>query len=93
MAGRIRRSVKAVPSGTIRKSQTAMFISAEQTGTGSSQNVAHGLPGIPSAVFVVPTDLTPATVGQYSVVEGAHDATNVKVTVTTSKKFKVMAWL
>jgi predicted RecA/RadA family phage recombinase len=68
-----------------------IFISAEQTGTGSAQNVAHGLGVVPSRVFVAPTDLTPATVGSYSVVEGSHTTTNVVVTVTTSKKFKVLA--
>ncbi len=69
-----------------------VFISTEQTGTGSSQNIAHGLARAPSVVFIAPTDLTPATVGSYSVVEGTHDATNIVVTVTSGKKFKVLAW-
>lgn len=68
------------------------FKSAELTGTGAAQNVAHGLGRVPSFVLVIPTDLTPATVGAYSVVEGAHNATNVIVTVTLSKKFRVFAW-
>lgn len=74
--------------------QTGMkvFVSAEQTGTGSAQNIAHGMGIVPFKVFVAPTDLTPATVGSYVVTEGAHDATNIVVTVTTSKKFKVMAF-
>jgi hypothetical protein len=66
-------------------------VSAEQTGTGSAQNVAHGLGVIPRFVMVSPTDLTPATVGSYVVTEGTHTTTNVVVTVTTSKKFKVLA--
>jgi hypothetical protein len=70
----------------------AVFVSAEQTGTGSAQNVAHGLGVIPRFVLVVPTDLTPATVGSYVVTEGTHTTTNVVVTVTTSKKFKVLAF-
>lgn len=73
------------------QSGAKIFISAEQTGTGSPQNIAHGLGVIPFKVFVAPTDLTPATVGSYAVTEGSHDATNVVVTVTTSKKFKVLA--
>lgn len=73
------------------KGHNRIFISAEQTGTGSAQNVAHGLGVIPAAVFIAPTDLTPATVGSYSVTEGTHTTTNVVVTVTTSKKFKVLA--
>jgi len=69
-----------------------IFISTEQTGTGSAQNIAHGLARAPSVVFVAPTDTSPATVGQYTVTEGAHDSTNVVVTVTSGKKFKVLAW-
>lgn len=68
-----------------------IFISTEQTGTGSAQNIAHGLGVTPSKVVVVPTDLAPATTGQYTVTEGTHDGTNVVVTVTSSKKFKVIA--
>ena len=69
-----------------------VFFSTEQTGTGASQNVAHGLGIKPRGVVVWPTDLTPATVGSYSVVEGTHAATNVVLTVTSGKKFKVFAW-
>jgi hypothetical protein len=68
-----------------------VFVSAEQTGTGSAQNIAHGMAVVPALVFVAPTDTSPATVGQYTVTEGTHDATNVVVTVTSGKKFKVLA--
>lgn len=68
-----------------------IFVSAELTGTGSAQNVAHGMAVVPAAVFVAPTDTNPATLGQYTVTEGTHDAANVVVTVTLSKKFKVLA--
>lgn len=79
-------------TGTLGLAGAGVFVSAEQTGNGGAQNVAHGLGVAPSKVVVVPTDLTPATVGQYSAVEGAHDATNVVVTVTNGKKYKVIAW-
>jgi hypothetical protein len=69
------------------------FVSTEQTGTGSAQNIAHGLGATPSKVVIVPTDTNPATTGAYTATEGAHTATNVIVTVTTGKKYKVMAWL
>lgn len=72
--------------------KAAVFISTEQTGTGSSQNVAHGLGTTPSKVLVAPTDTAPSTTGAYTVAEGSHDATNVVVTVTSGKKFKVLAW-
>lgn len=68
------------------------FVSTEATGTGSAQNIAHGLGVIPSAVFVSATDLTPSTVGSFVVTEGTHTTTNIVLTVTTSKKFKVIAF-
>lgn len=83
-------SVK-IADGTIVFADTAMFVSTEQTGTGAPQNVAHGLGVTPSEVLVIPTDTAPATVGDYTAIEGAHDSTNVIVTVTLSKKFKVWA--
>ena len=67
------------------------FVSAEQTGTGSAQNIAHGLGVVPALVMVAPTDTAPATVGVYTVTEGTHDATNVIVTCTSGKKYKVLA--
>lgn len=73
--------------------EAQVFVSTEQTGTGSAQNVAHGLASTPSKVFIAPTDTNVATVGAYTVVEGTHDATNVVVTVTSGKKFKVLAFV
>jgi hypothetical protein len=70
---------------------TKMFVSAEQTGTGSAQSIAHGLGVAPAAVLIVPTDTSPATVGAYTAVEGTHTSTNVLATVTTGKKYKVWA--
>ncbi|MCU1326879.1 MAG: hypothetical protein JWN34_2249, partial [Bryobacterales bacterium] len=70
----------------------AIFKSTEQTGTGSAQNVAHGLGVVPTRIAVYPSDLSPATVGSVVLAEGTHTSTNVVVTVTTSKKFFVIAW-
>lgn len=70
---------------------TQKFISSEQTGTGSSQNVAHGLGVVPTRVLVTYTDLTPATAGSVNVTYGSHTSTNVVVTVTSGKKFLVFA--
>lgn len=70
-----------------------VFVSAEQTGTGSAQNVAHGLAATPTKVLIVPTDTAPATTGAYTATEGTHTSTNVVVTVTSGKKFKVWASL
>jgi hypothetical protein len=79
-------------NGAVTLAKAKVFFSTEQTGTGSAQNIAHGLGVTPTGILIAPTDLTPATVGSYVVTEGAHTSTNVVVTVTTSKKFKVIAW-
>lgn len=68
------------------------FKSAETTGTGSSQNLAHGLGVVPSVVMVIPSDTAPATTGAYTMTEGVHTTTDVVVTVTSGKKFFVFAW-
>lgn len=80
-----------LPSGAVTFAKSKMFVSVEQTGTGVPQNIAHGLGAVPAAVLISPTDLSAATVGQYTAVEGAHDATNLVITVTTGKKYKVWA--
>jgi hypothetical protein len=92
MSGYIRAN-RFIRDGIITKSKTMMFISTEQTGTGSAQNIAHGLGRVPSVIMVAPTDTSPATVGVYTVTEGTHTSTNVVVTVTSGKKFKVQAWV
>lgn len=82
-------TVRVRLNGTMAK---AIFKSAELTGTGSAQNVAHGLAVTPTRIAVYPSDLAPATTGAYTLTEGTHTSTNVVVTVTTSKKFFVIAW-
>lgn len=64
------------------------FTSTEQTGTSASQNIAHGLGSTPSLVWWAPSGLSG---GACTFVPGAHDATNVKMTVTTGEKFYVFA--
>lgn len=65
------------------------FVSAEQTGTGAEQSLAHGLEKAPSAVLAIITDNT-ATPG-FTVAEGTHTATETKFTVTADVKYKVLA--
>jgi len=69
-------------------SGTAVFLSTEQTGTGGPQNVAHGFGAVPVLAFAIPSDLTG---GAYAVSYGAHDGTNVVVTVTNGEKYRVVA--
>lgn len=65
----------------------AMFTSTEQTGTGSSQNIAHGFGSTPSSYQIIPSDTTAGWV----VSARSADATNVTVTVTNGAKFYVHA--
>jgi hypothetical protein len=65
-----------------------IFVSAIETGTGSSQSIAHGLGVVPSAVVV---SFTGSTTSQ-AVTEGTHTTTNVVVTVTSAATFKVTAY-
>ena len=70
----------------------SVFKSSEQTGTGGAQDIAHGLAVTPGLVMVFPTDLTPGTDGDYAMTEGSHGSTNVVVTVTSGKKYMVVAF-
>ena len=68
----------------------SIFKSTEQTGTGSAQNIAHGLGTTPSLVWVTVTE-DPGGTG-FDVTEGSHGSTNCVVTVTTGVKYKVLAF-
>jgi hypothetical protein len=63
-----------------------LFFSSQVVGTGSSQNVAHGLGAVPAGVVAVPTD-------GGTVTYGTHTSTNVVVNVTSGKHVDVIAWL
>lgn len=65
-----------------------IFLSTEQTGTGSSQSVSHGLGVIPSKILL---SLTSVAAGGATITEGTHTITNVVATVTSGAKFKVLA--
>lgn len=77
-------------NSTIQSGKISFFKSTEQTGTGSEQNIAHGLGRTPSLVWVSSSDDNGVT-GAITLTEGTHDSTNVKVTATTSAKYKVLA--
>jgi len=79
-----------VKDASIKKADRLCSLSAEQTGTGAEQSIAHGLGVTPSLVMIIITG-SPATYAALTVTEGTHDATNVKVTVTSGWKYKVYA--
>jgi hypothetical protein len=74
----------------MRTRKPNVFVSSEQTGTGSSQSIAHNLGVKPRLVFVCITG-SPSSYSQLSVTEGTHTSTNVVVTVSSNWKFKVVA--
>lgn len=80
-------------NGSVTVAKMRVFKSTEQTGTGSAQNIAHGLGATPGLVIVYPTDTNAATTGNYVVTEGSHTSTNVVVTVTSGKKYRVVAFV
>jgi len=84
--------VTTIGAGKVTKAKAAVFVSTEQTGTGSAQNVAHGLGAVPAVVLVAPTELAAGLAAGYDCAEGTHTSTNVVVTVTSGAKFKVLAW-
>jgi len=86
-------STSKIAAGAVTVAKMKVFKSTELTGTGAAQNVAHGLGVEPSLVLVYPTDTNVATTGAYMVSEGTHTLTNVVVTVTTGKKFRVVAFV
>lgn len=81
-----------IADGAVTKAKAKAFFSTEVTGTGSSQDVAHGLAAVPAAVLVAFTELPADLAAGADIAEGAHDATNVKLTITNGLKVKLMAW-
>lgn len=69
---------------------TGYFLSSQQTGTGSAQNIAHGLGVTPNLVFAIPDDIGGG--GVFSASYGSHDSTNVVVTFSNGQKYRVVAF-
>lgn len=83
-----------VRGGHINTQGLGYFQSTEQTGTGASQNIAHGWDVAPNNVFFVVTEIPDALAeAGYDITPGTHDATNIVVTVTSGIKFKAIAFL
>lgn len=73
------------------RSTFGKFTSAEQTGTGSSQNIPHSLGTTPAMVWATITEAGAALAGGLDIAAGAHDATNAVFTVTSGLKYVVYA--
>lgn len=75
-------------ANAVTKAKMALFVGNGKIGTGSSQNIAHGLGVAPTAVIV---SFEGSTTSQ-AVTYGSHTSTNVVVTVTTAAVFTVIAF-
>ena len=80
-----------IKDATIKAQDAQIFVSAETAGTGSAQNIEHGLTGTPSKVIVTLTEFGGSTACDVS--QGTHTGTNIVVTVTAGVKFQVWAMI
>ncbi len=71
--------------------QRGIFVSTEQTGTGSAQSIPHDLGAVPRMVFVALTG-GPATYTQPTITLGSHTATHIVVTVTADWRYRIIAF-
>lgn len=78
-----------IAADAVTAAKAHVFLSTEQTGNGSAQNVAHGLGVTPTVVLVIPSDMPDSA---WSLVQGTHTDTNVVVTATSGGKYYVLAW-
>lgn len=86
----VRRAVEELRQVSVPK----LFTSTEQTGSGAQQTMRHGLGKLPTGVLVSVTELPDAAAETgFDVTEGAHDSTNLYITVTNTVKYKVFAYV
>ncbi|MEM3580838.1 hypothetical protein [Thermofilum sp.] len=86
------KSIKTekIADGAIISGKIKMFLSAERTGTGSAETIAHGLGTVPTTVIFFLTG-GPSTYSQPSITEGSHTSTNLSVTVASGWKYRALA--
>jgi hypothetical protein len=77
----------AIAANAVTFANLNVFVANGQTGTGSSQSIAHGLGVIPSAAWI---SFEGSTASQ-AVTYGSNTSTNVVLTVTSGAKFTVVA--
>jgi hypothetical protein len=76
-----------IATSTIQAGKISYFKSTIQTGTGSPQNIAHGLGRTPALVILIPVELT----GIGTLTEGTHTGTNVIATAVSDDKYIAIA--
>jgi len=81
-------STAAQPVGSNSLATGSFYKSVEQTANGSAQTLAHGLGTTPSMAWAVISGYTSAA---FTLVPGAHDATNLTFTGTNGIKYFAFA--
>jgi len=74
------------------------FKSTEQTGDGTEQDIVHGLldadfaARVPLLVWTELTSIPADVAGNLTIVQGTHDATNIKITATNDADMKYIVY-
>lgn len=79
-------TIGAIQAEPVTKARASIYVSTVLTGSGTAQEIAHGLGATPALVLVS------AYGDGATVTEGTHTDTNLIVTVTDAKSYKVVAW-
>lgn len=79
--------VTTIGANKVTAAKVKLFYSASVTGTGSPQNIAHGLGVVPTVVI---TPFTGTTALQ-AITYGTHTTTNIVLTCTLGATFAVFA--
>lgn len=93
-AGKITWSTKpdaANPADDAALGAGTTFASGVRAATGALESIAHGLGQTPQLV-IVSLVAGPEIYAAPTITEGAHDATNLKVTVTSGWSYKIVAF-
>jgi hypothetical protein len=80
-----------IADAAVTKAKLKIWQSAETTANGSEQSLTHNLGVVPTLVIVYKTADTRNTWEAWSLVEGTHTATAIKITGTSGIKYRVIA--
>lgn len=83
-------NVRTGSGGSSSAANDGVFMSTEQTGTGSQQTIAHPFGSIPSIVFFVPSEHLSSV--NVNIDAGTHTSSNILVTASNGLKFFAVAF-
>jgi hypothetical protein len=80
-----------IADAAVTKAKLKIWQSAETTANGNEQSLTHNLGSVPTLVIVYKTADTRETWAAWSLAEGTHTATAIKITGTSGIKYRVVA--